>query len=537
MPNDPRIDPDSRFDGQATLPANVADATQRSGRLDPSGEVLGQADHSPARQFDIGRARRCGVPDFAPGDLRPTAYGSPGGRWTRGNLTYSVNVGTSGVTPATVEPVMKRATDQWSAAQPFFTFTRVPPGPADIRVQVGGPELDSTFGPVSGVSGSAHYPELGDVYLDTPYVSMNLLTTLLHELGHALGLRHSTNPASLMYPFGNGTVIDGETLRAIQDLYGWLPQVPLTDRGSVERPALAVAGPMSIGAAFSGTLYMAWRGVAGDDDVYWSHLDDGDVFSPQQKIEGIGSAHGPCLASGFMTRRDGSATNGLFMAWDGVPGDDAIYFAQNPDPAFSAWPGQQRIDGVGTSDRPALAYFNGAMRMAWKGIPGDSTIYWSTFDGSGWSPQQAIPGRGTSHGPSLVMWRDRLYMFWKGVDDDTRVFYAWIGNSSNSIWQAQREVVFSESQTAGIEAINIGTTHAPAATVRGDRIVLAWKGIPGDTGLYFATLEDNGEWSGQVRVPDVGTSHGPAVADLEGRLYMAWKGIPGDSGLYYSRLG
>jgi hypothetical protein len=340
-----------------------------------------------------------------------------------------------------------------------------------------------------------------------------------------------------MYPFGNGTVIDGETLRAIQDLYGWLPQVPLTDRGSVERPSLAVAGPMSIGAAFSGTLYMAWRGVAGDDDVYWSHLDDGDVFSPQQKIEGIGSAHGPCLASGFMTRRDGSATNGLFMAWDGVPGDDAIYFAQNPDPAFSAWPGQQRIDGVGTSDRPALAYFNGAMRMAWKGIPGDSTIYWSSFDGSGWSPQQAIPGRGTSHGPSLVVWRDRLYMFWKGVDDDTRVFYAWIGNSSNSIWQAQREVVFSESQTAGIEAINIGTTHAPAATVRGDRIVLAWKGIPGDTGLYFATLEDNGEWSGQVRVPDVGTSHGPAVADLEGRLYMAWKGIPGDSGLYYSRLG
>jgi len=279
---------------------------------------------------------------------------------------------------------------------------------------------------------------------------------------------------------------------------------------------------------------MAWRGVEDDDAVYWSRL-EGGAWSPQERIEGIGSAHGPCLAAGFMTRNDGTPVNGLVMAWDGVPGDDAIYYSQSAD--FTAWTGQRRIDGVGTADRPALSYFNGAMRMAWRGVPGDSSIYWSSFDGVSWSPQIAIPGRGTSHGPALVALGTRLYMFWKGIDGDSRVFYSWLGDQPNSIWTAQREVTFTIARTQGMEGVNIGSSHAPSATVRGDRIVLAWKGVPGDTALYFATLESDDQFSGQVRIPDVGSSHGPALTSVDGRLHLAWKGIPGDTGLYYSRLG
>ena len=35
---------------------------------------------------------------------------------------------------------------------------------------------------------------------------------------------------------------------------------------------------------------------------------------------------------------------------------------------------------------------------------------------------------------------------------------------------------------------------------------------------------------------DVGTSVGPSVAQIDGRTYMTWKGLDGDSGIYWSRL-
>ncbi|MEH2112325.1 hypothetical protein [Nostoc sp.] len=247
--------------------------------------------------------------------------------------------------------------------------------------------------------------------------------------------------------------------------------------------------------------------------------------------------HGPTLTTGFSrTRPDGVPVIGLFMAWDGVPGDDAIYFAENPEPTFNDWTNQQRIDGVGTSDRPALALFNGRMQMAWKGVPGDNNIYWSSFDGNAWSPQQQIRGRGTSYGPALAVLGNRLYMFWKGIGDDSNVYYAWIDNQPNAIWQAQHVVAYSDAEIEGNVEINIGTSSRPVATVRGNTIVLAWKGAPGDTGLYFASLEDD-VWSGQINVAGVGSSIGPGLATLNGRLYMAWKGIPGDTGLYFSWLG
>ncbi len=222
------------------------------------------------------------------------------------------------------------------------------------------------------------------------------------------------------------------------------------------------------------------------------------------------------------------------MAWDGVPGDDAIYFAQNRQ--LDGWDAQQRVEGVGTSDRPALTMFAGRMWMAWKGIEDDSGLYFSTFDGSAWAPQERIEGRGSSHGPTLAVFGNRFYMFWKGIGDDSRVFSAWIGDQSNAIWQAQREVTYTLAQAGGNVSLNIGTSSRPAATTRGDAIVLAWKGVPGDTGIYFASLKDD-EWSGQIHLDGVGTSAGPGLVSVGGRLIMAWKGIPNDTGIYFSTLG
>jgi len=174
--------------------------------------------------------------------------------------------------------------------------------------------------------------------------------------------------------------------------------------------------------------------------------------------------------------------------------------------------------------------------MAWKGVADDQSIFVSTFDGETWAPQQAVRGIGTSVGPALAVLGNRLYMIWKGVEGDSNVFYTFIDDRPGAIWQAQRQVEFIDAQTTGMVAVLIGSSSGASIVAVGNSLFAAWKGIPGDSGIWVSSLIDN-EWNGQVSVAGVGTSARPAVANLNGRLYMAWKGIEGDSNLFFTTLG
>jgi hypothetical protein len=219
------------------------------------------------------------------------------------------------------------------------------------------------------------------------------------------------------------------------------------------------------------------------------------------------------------------------MAWKGVRDDQALYFATK---RTGGWTGQQQIAGVGSSHRPALAIFSG-IRMAWKGVRGDQGIYWSSFSGGNWAPQERIRGIGTSASPALVTFRDRLYMFWKGVEGDSRVYYSWLDNGPGAIWQPQRVVAYADYQTSGGVWHHIGNSSGPSATVRADRILLAWKGVSGDQGIYFSLFDGN-EFTGQIKVSGVGTSQGPGVCTVGSFTHMAWKGVEGDNNIYWSTL-
>ena len=89
----------------------------------------------------------------------------------------------------------------------------------------------------------------------------------------------------------------------------------------------------------------------------------------------------------------------------------------------------------------------------------------------------------------------------------------------------------------GVPGSSVGTTITNA----GDRIFLAWRGVPGDSGVYFtqATAGPAGqppiEWSSQALVEGIGTSHRPAIVTFMGLPFMAWKGIDGDHAIYTNR--
>lgn len=174
--------------------------------------------------------------------------------------------------------------------------------------------------------------------------------------------------------------------------------------------------------------------------------------------------------------------------------------------------------------------------MAWKGGDGDGGIYWSAYDGAeSWSPQANVAGVGTTSSPALVGYKGSLYMFWKGIEGDSSAYYSYLDFANDPIWKPQQRIAYIASSVDGHVPHAIGTSGALCAAVRGNRILLSWKGAGQDSTIWFSLFE-NGEFSGQAPVPDVGTSVGPSVAQIDGRTYMAWKGLAGDSGIYWSRL-
>jgi hypothetical protein len=490
-----------------------------------------------------GAGRFCSVPDPG-GPIDPLTFGSPGGRWSRGNLRVSINptgcnfVNAPGAN-LTAVGLITNAFTLWQAVSPFFTFTQLPPNvPADIRVVFGNQSVDPSFGAAGGVAGSARYPESGNIQFDSAETwsagalpnTINLLAAAIHEVGHALGLSHSNQPGGTMYPFQTPAVIvDVESQNALRAMYDWTPQQALGDRGTSDRATLGVTRSSNFGGV---TIIprMAWKGVGGDSSIYESELQAGG-WTPQRRIANIGSSHSPSLAS--IPAPGPVPQTGLLMAWTGAPGDQGLYWSRD---LGSGWETQRRIPGVGSSTRPALANAAGSVWMAWKGAGDDSGIYYSAFDGVGaWSPQARINGVGTSDTPALVGVGNRLFMFWKGIAGDSTAYWSVIDFVSEPIWRPQRRIEYFSYDTGGGISHAIGTSGGLTATPRGNSILVAWKGAPGDSGIYVSLFADN-EFGGQIRVANIGTSIGPSVVDMNGTTLMAWKGAEGDSAIYWSQL-
>ncbi|XP_037007784.2 neutrophil collagenase [Artibeus jamaicensis] len=147
---------------------------------------------------------RCGVPDGGDFMLTP---GNP--KWTHNNLTYRIINYTPHLSQADVEAAIKKALKIWSDASPLtFAISR---GKADIDIAFvqrvhgdnspfDGPDgiLAHAFQPGQGIGGDVHF-DAEETWTKT-YENYNLFLVAAHELGHSLGLSHSSDPGALMYP-------------------------------------------------------------------------------------------------------------------------------------------------------------------------------------------------------------------------------------------------------------------------------------------------------------------------------------------------
>ncbi|KAM6988314.1 matrix metalloproteinase-20 [Tautogolabrus adspersus] len=186
---------------------------------------------SGALDFDtleLMRSPRCGVPDVE-------EYSHiQGTRWNKNVITYSIGTYTRDMPRSTVDSMIDSAFSVWARAS-SLTFVRSHTGSADIMVEFvnyehgdlypfDGPRgtLAHAFGPGLGVGGDTHFDDAE--HWTAGQTGFNLFVVAAHEFGHALGLKHSKNPESLMYPTYKSSrpanVLSSEDVANINALYG-----------------------------------------------------------------------------------------------------------------------------------------------------------------------------------------------------------------------------------------------------------------------------------------------------------------------------
>uniref|UniRef100_A0A8C4GM32 Peptidase metallopeptidase domain-containing protein n=1 Tax=Dicentrarchus labrax TaxID=13489 RepID=A0A8C4GM32_DICLA len=178
--------------------------------------------------LEVMSSPRCGVPDVE-------EYSHiQGTRWNKNVITYRYLIGryTRDLPRNTVDSLVESAFSIWARAS-SLTFVRSHTRSADIMVEFvtsehgdlypfDGPRgtLAHAFGPGLGVGGDTHFDD--DEHWTAGETGFNLFVVAAHEFGHALGLKHSRNPASLMYPTyrsPRANLISSEDVANINALY------------------------------------------------------------------------------------------------------------------------------------------------------------------------------------------------------------------------------------------------------------------------------------------------------------------------------
>ena len=189
---------------------------------------------------DFMAAPRCGVPDLTGRTILRFATVCA---WDRRNLSYQfgrpgASAMTTDVSQGVAINAVRRALNTWAAAGVRLTFRVITGGDlafdADIRIEWR-PEADPDFSMAGNIIAHADYPPTCSVvtsdypkplhfddsltWVDGAVAGgFDIESVALHELGHLLGLDHSTVPGTVMWP----SIPSNFTLRALQadDLAG-----------------------------------------------------------------------------------------------------------------------------------------------------------------------------------------------------------------------------------------------------------------------------------------------------------------------------
>ncbi|XP_025195071.1 matrix metalloproteinase-17-like isoform X2 [Melanaphis sacchari] len=165
------------------------------------------------------KSKRCGVPDILKQKItKNKRFVTPSNGWNKRALTYFISNFTPKLSRDGIRNAIQSAFSKWSRYSRII-FTEVYNGNADILISFGvsnhgdqfpfdgpGNVLAHAFYPTElGVlGGDIHFDDSEDWTLDNSNYGVDFYSVAIHEMGHSLGLGHSSEPNSIMNPYYTG---------------------------------------------------------------------------------------------------------------------------------------------------------------------------------------------------------------------------------------------------------------------------------------------------------------------------------------------
>ncbi|MEY4545255.1 MAG: hypothetical protein RL685_1450 [Pseudomonadota bacterium] len=179
---------------------------------------------------------RCGCPDVA-------NFAAAGQKWSTTNLRYAYQNFTTDVSSSAIAVATEQAFALWAAHTPLrFTQVSLAAGPEIVIRFVSGDHGDGfpfdgpgrvlahgflpsvPPNPPGALAGDIHFDDAETWTVSVPPAAgtFDLVTVAAHEIGHALGLGHSTVAGSIMLPAYGGPhrFLHSDDIAGIQFLYG-----------------------------------------------------------------------------------------------------------------------------------------------------------------------------------------------------------------------------------------------------------------------------------------------------------------------------
>ncbi|MFC5379375.1 matrixin family metalloprotease [Aquipuribacter nitratireducens] len=520
---------------------------QRFYGLEPTG-VFDEATREAMMQ------PRCALPD-PQGDPNSIDFATTCA-WADRSLTFAFDTGTDDVAGGGEFDAIRRAIATWRGLG-GLTFTEVAVGASpDIRIGWR-PANDPDHSMVGGVLAHADFPPGCSVvtntlpkpvhFDDTEHTwsvgavsgAFDIETVALHELGHIVGLAHSSVAGAVMAP----TVSANFTKRALtqDDVDGFRRLYPA--------PPSAWSSWSSLGGVITSNITVGINGdgrmepfVRGTDGAVWHRWQT----APSNGWSGWAS-RGGVITSDIAAGRNADGRIEIFArgtdnalwhqwqtsgpSWSGwhslggvITGPPAVsrnrdgrleVFARGTDGAVwhrwqtapnGTWAGWSSLGGVITSDITVGVNGDGRMEFFARGTDGAVWHRWQTAPSNGWSGWASLGGVITSNIACGNNADGRLEIFLRGTDN--ALWHKWQVPGGWSGWASLGGVITSDpavgrNRSGRLEVFARGTDNA---------LWHKWQVAP------------NGTWSGWASRGGVITTEPTVASNADGRLEVFARG-------------